>query len=108
MFCPLCQSEFRDGVTECSDCHVSLVLARREAAAASVRLWKGNRQKELDRILSALDGVQIPSHFREIVNYNWQMQILGIPIGPRRSTFEYEVWVFRGDLERARLAARTG
>ena len=81
MFCPLCQSEFRDGFMACSDRHV-------------------------DRILIALDGDQIPSHFREIVNYNWRIEIFGIPIGPRRSTFEYEVWVFRKDLERARLTAR--
>ena len=105
MFCPLCQCEYRDGFMECSDCHVELVPTRAQATAAGVRLWKGDRQKDLDRILVALDGGQIPSHFREIVNYNWRIEILGIPIGPRRSTFEYEVWVFRKDLERARLAA---
>ena len=105
MFCPLCQSEFREGFAECSDCHVELVPSRAQATVAGVRLWKGDRQKDLDRILGALDRDQIPSHFREIVNYNWRIEIFGIPIGPRRSTFEYEVWVFRKDLERARLAA---
>jgi hypothetical protein len=106
MFCPLCQSEFREGFVESSDCHVALVGTLAEASSGSVRLWKGNRQKELDRILSAPDGEQIHSHFREIVNYNWRIEIFGIPIGARRSTFECEVWVFRRDFERARLAAR--
>ena len=90
---------------ECSGCHVELVPTRAQATAAGVRLWKGDWQKDLDRILAALDRDEIPSHFREIVNYNWRIEILGIPIGPRHSTFEYEVWVFRKDLERARLAA---
>jgi hypothetical protein len=106
MFCPLCQSEFREGFTECGECHVALMGTLTEASAARTRLWKGERQKELDRILRALDGAQIPSHFREIVNSNWQMRILGIPIGVRRSTFEYEVWVLRKDFDRARLASR--
>jgi len=106
MFCPLCQCEYRDGFTECNGCHVELVPTRAEATAAGVRLWKGDRQKDFDRILAALDRDQIPSHFREIVNYNWRIEIFGIPIGPQRSTFEYEVWVFRKDLERARLATR--
>jgi hypothetical protein len=108
MYCPLCKAEFRQDFSTCSDCNVELVPTWAEASAASVSLWKGDTQKELDRILGALDGEQIPTHFREIVNYNWRIQILGIPIGPRRSTFEYEVWVFRRDLERARLAARAG
>lgn len=105
MYCPLCMSEFREGFTDCSECHIGLAGTLKEASAARTRLWKGDRQKELDRILSALDGAQIASHFREVVNSNWQMRILGIPIGPQRSTFEYEVWVFRRDFDRARLAS---
>jgi hypothetical protein len=81
MHCPLCKAEFRQDFSTCSDCNVELVPTWAEASAASVSLWKGDTQKELDRILGALDGEQIPTHFREIVNYNWRIQILGIPIG---------------------------
>lgn len=106
MFCPLCRSEFREGFTEYSDCEVALVETFAEASSRSARLWKGDRQSELDRILATLDGAKIPCHYKEIVNANLQMNILGIPIGPQKPTFEYEVWVFRDDLERARLSGR--
>jgi hypothetical protein len=69
MFCPLCQSEFREGFAECSDCQVALVPTSAEASAAGIVLWKGDRQKELDRVLAALDDAKIPSHYKELVNY---------------------------------------
>ena len=102
MFCPLCQSEYRDGFTECADCHVRLVNTRAEAKASSARLWKGDRQNVLDKVLAALDAQGIPSHFHEIVNAGPRATAFGIPLMPRKSTFEYEVWVFRSDLQKAR------
>ncbi len=104
MFCPLCTAEFRDGFTECSDCHVPLVARLDDSSTRRVRLWKGDRQAKLDRILSALDEAGIPCHFEEIVNAITRVRVFGIPIGPQRSTFEYEVWIFGHDLEKARLA----
>jgi hypothetical protein len=105
MFCPLCKAEFRQGFTTCSDCHISLVATQEEANAVAVgRLWIGGSQRTLDRILKALDGQSIPSRFKEIVNVRPQVSVLGIPITPIRSTFEYEVWVFRSDLENGRQA----
>ena len=104
MFCPLCTSEFRDGFTTCRDCHIALVPNVEQARAGRVRLWKGNRQKKLDRILAALDTVQIPSYFKELVNVQPRISIMGIRIGSRRSRFEYEVWILRRDLERAHMA----
>ena len=103
MFCPLCLSEYRDGFTECGDCHIALVAASEEASSGRVRLWKGTRQSKLDRILGELDGANIPCHFKETVDNVPSITLLGIPIGPPRSTFEYEVWIFRKDLDRARL-----
>ena len=104
MFCPLCQSEFRDGITECSDCHVQLVASREQALSSSDLLWRGTRQTTLDRILTELDAQRIPSHFKEIVNTAPQFNFLGTWLTPRKQTFEYEVWVFRSDRERAHAA----
>ena len=37
MFCPVCQLEYRDGFTMCSDCGVRLVSAREQAPSAPAR-----------------------------------------------------------------------
>jgi|SRR5215471_3198050 len=103
-FWPLCQSEYRDGFTECADCHVHLVVSRAEAKASSARPWKGDRQNVLDKVLAALDAQGIPWYFHEIVNAGPQVTAFGIPFTPRKSTFEYEVGVFRSDLEKAPTA----
>ena len=107
MYCPLCEAEYRDGFTTCSDCRVALVGSRAEAHSDRGKLWKGDRQKTLDRILAALDAENIPSHFKELVNPITRARIMGVPIGPQRSTFEYEVWVFRRDLARAEEAVKS-
>lgn len=104
MFCPLCQSEFRDGITECRDCRVLLVGSPEQALSSSELLWKGIWQTSFDRILAALDAESIPSHFKEIMDAPPPVTIFGISLTPRKSTFEYEVWVFRSDRERAQAA----
>jgi hypothetical protein len=112
MFCPLCRAEFRLGFTECSDCHVPLVPTVAEATAASVQLWKGSDEEELDRILAALDAQEILSHYNERVRRASTFTVLGIslsmltgiPLSKSSSMSEYEVWVFGRDLERAKAA----
>jgi len=104
MFCPLCRAEYRDGFAHCSDCHVELESKLDGLRSSRAQLWKGDRQEKLDRILRALDEADVPCHFKAIVNTTPKLNILGIPIGPQRSTFEYEVWIFHHDLERARAA----
>ena len=104
MFCPLCKAEYRAGITQCGDCHVSLVSSAQEARSASVRLWKGDRQHLLDNILAALDAKGIHAHFEEIVNTTPQIKFFGIFLTPKQSTFEYEVWVLNSDIDRAREA----
>ena len=100
----MCQAEYRDGFAECSDCHVALVADKATARAASRRLWKGNKQASLDKVLAVLDDLKIPACFKEIVNATPRVSVLGISIGLNSTTFEYEVWVFRGDLEKAKRA----
>jgi hypothetical protein len=107
MFCPLCQAEFRDGFTRCSDCRVALVASLDDPKSSRARLWKGAQQAKLDRILRALDEQGIPCHFKELVNTTPRMQILGIRLGDQHPTFEYEVWIFRHDLDRARAAIQS-
>lgn len=107
LYCPLCVAEYREGFATCSDCRVTLVATRTEARSRRARLWKGDHWRELDLILRALDANQIPSHYKEIVNAISRIRIVGIPIGPNRSAFEYEVWVFRKDLEKARAAIQS-
>lgn len=105
MFCPLCQAEYRDGVTKCSDCHVDLVSSAEEARSESARLWKGDRQRVLDQVLAALDSQDIPSHFEESVSASPRFSVFGISLTPSKSTFQYEVRVLASDLDRARSAA---
>lgn len=100
MFCPLCQSEYRDGFTECSDCQVSLVATKAEAQAAPARLWKGDSERFMDRLLTALSAQGIPAHYKETVYAGPRISFLWFSY-PKRSTFEYEVWVFRSELQRA-------
>jgi hypothetical protein len=104
MFCPLCHVEYRDGINQCGGCHIALVNSAEEARTASVRLWKGDRQHVLDNILAALDAQSIPSHFEEIVNTTPQNKFIWIFLTPKKSTFEYEVWVLGSDIDRARSA----
>ena len=106
MNCPLCLSEFRDGFTECSDCHVPLVSDPNDTRFARMRFWRGARQSKFDGILRRLDEVGVPCHFKQIINTRPRFSVFGIPIGHQNDTFEYEIWIFRSDLDRARPALK--
>ena len=80
MFCALCQSEFHEGLTECSDCHVCQVETVAEHA--------------------------IPSHYKELLHIAPEINICGHALGSTQPTFEYEVCVLRTDLENAKLAVQ--
>jgi len=106
MYCPLCDAEYRQGFTTCSDCHTELVATLEGAEAARMRFWRGTREEKLARILGALGEGQIPYHYKEIAKGHLNLRILGIPIGGRKPLvqIEYEIWIFRRDLERSRQA----
>ena len=98
MFCPLCQSEYRDGFTACNDCEVDLLDPFKGLQFSSVLLWKGERQTVFNLVLNTLDAQGIPSHPKEIPNLEpreGRWWIGWLPISPK---FEYEVWVLRSDL----------
>jgi len=102
--CPLCLSEFRPGFSTGSDCHAALVPTLENIESDRARLWKGDRQEKLDRILGTLEEQSIPLHSHEIVNHPDYLRMLEIPVGKRKPTIEYQVWIFRSDLARVRKA----
>jgi hypothetical protein len=63
MYCPVCKAEYREGFTECADCHVMLVLRLPEEGAPSAYavLWKGENADFATRLVEQLEGAQISS-----------------------------------------------
>jgi hypothetical protein len=68
MFCPVCKSEYRKGVTQCSDCGVSLVdkLEDTDFSGAGpgdeeelVPIWSGDDPRECAGVKEALDKADI-------------------------------------------------
>ena len=103
MFCPLCQAEYRDSFSQCSDCKLELVETSGEAQSAALQLWKGTRQRTLDLILDTLSAHEIPTHWKEVANDDLQVRFLGSRLRPSIE-LHYEVWVLRSDSARARNA----
>ncbi len=61
MFCPLCRTEYREGFTTCSDCHVALVAqvpADYEPGAFHV-LWKGEDPEFQSLLVDELDSAKV-------------------------------------------------
>ena len=70
MFCPLCRSEYRPGITQCADCHLPLVLSLDSDAVRAHPprlLWIGRYAAEFDRLVGALREADIPAHAQEAV-----------------------------------------
>jgi hypothetical protein len=107
MFCPLCQSEYREGFNSCSDCKIELVTSFKQAQESSVRLWSGPNQRVLDRILEKLDREGILAHYKVPLDaddpgFSWSRLLSG-RFGTRYE-LKYEVWVLRKDVDQARAA----
>ncbi|HKS25489.1 MAG TPA: hypothetical protein VJZ76_22050 [Thermoanaerobaculia bacterium] len=64
MFCPSCETEYREGFTECSDCGVELVWAlhpkRNEATAGLTPILETINAEELGEIVDRLEKAEVP------------------------------------------------
>jgi hypothetical protein len=61
LFCPLCKSEYRPGVTWCKDCNLPLVMTHEEAhGTPTSNLWEGSDQQTFNEITTALEDAAIP------------------------------------------------
>jgi hypothetical protein len=107
MFCPLCKSEFREGFTQCSDCHVPLAATYDEAARTPVDcLWNGDDRRRCHHILDSLIAADIPYHSKESLKkkpWPWISMLLWRFMKPR-PTFEFQIWVLDRDRSRAEAA----
>ena len=105
MFCPLCKAEYRQGFTQCSDCHIALVATLHEAQSVPVEcLWDGSDRAECNRILTGLMNADIPYFSRETVKselWPW-LSLLLVRFMRPKPTYDLKVWVLQRDLDRAR------
>ena len=109
MFCPLCKAEYRDGFTQCSDCHIPLAASKQEADRQTVAsVWKGGDKVAFELVLSALEQAEIPLQFLEHLNFRAAARsslrsiVLGRPNHGHET--EFEVRVLGSDAERALIA----
>jgi len=96
MFCPLCQSEYRAGITHCNDCDVDLVTSFPESPEqipnpAAKLIWQGVDHRRFIEITDALDGEGIP-HTTELPQISILYPSLNLP---------YQIRVLSTDYERA-------
>lgn len=60
MFCPKCRGEFQDGIFQCPDCGVDLVLELVEDLEELVPLFEADNQLDLELVKSILGTADIP------------------------------------------------
>ncbi len=103
MFCPLCKSEYREGVTTCATCEAALVASLdtpEVRANPPILLWTGKDETQFAAVASALKDARIPAlvyeHPRAALGNRWRP--------------ESQIRVLQSDLKRALqiAAAATG
>ena len=61
MFCPDCETEYREGITECSDCGVALVEELHEPVPSRLVMLKITRSGDLlAALLEVLEKASVP------------------------------------------------
>jgi hypothetical protein len=97
MFCPLCRTEYREGFTTCSDCHLALVaeLPKWNAPEAYAVLWNGENTVFGDRLLEQVEkaGIGAFSVPLEVLHRN-SINLFGLRKGPQ---FGFAVCVVSAD-----------
>jgi hypothetical protein len=102
MFCPLCKAEYQQGFSTCCDCTIPLVATEDEARHIEVnQLWQGRERHEFDAVIAAIKDAGIPFQAKETLRPRLKFPFFGIPIA-LRSSFQYEILVFRSDLVKAK------
>jgi hypothetical protein len=108
MFCPQCKTEFRNGITRCSDCDIELVDAEPKAPSDDsppegnlLLLWSGDNLALHASLLEELKAAGIPYFSRPVGNYSLRafpnrFPVSGVPL------FGFEVSVLSSDSQRAK------
>src|SRR5712692_3092122 len=107
MICPVCKAEYRRGVTQCSDCGVSLVdtlepsavelhLQDQKDEGALVRVWSSDDPREFASVKAALEKAEIAYTDKSAAAY-----FIFRSMRPKM-----EIRVAETDLERAREIIR--
>ncbi len=110
MFCPLCQSEYQEGFSTCSDCGIPLVSSVEQARETpTAKLWSGDSEPALNQVFGVLKDAGIPCNIRsqpKPYQTLWQMAKatfwLRFGAHPKSGVgVHWEVWVLEKDSSRA-------
>jgi hypothetical protein len=94
MFCPLCQSEYREGITRCSDCKVDLVTSiptsPEPISDPEARIiWEGVDHRRFSEIIGILDTEKIP-HTTELPQFSILYPSQNAPLQIRVLSTDYD------------------
>ncbi len=95
-YCPECKEEFREEITQCSECNVALVEALEEEAVVEMddlaRLCTVQQEEDAHIIRGYLENVGIPC----------QLENESFHAYPATALTKVLLWIRKSDLERAK------
>ena len=104
MYCPLCKAEYRDGFTECSDCHIALVPTQEQANQFTTGQLCTDDGAVLNALLNSLADENIAFRSREVLRsspWPWLSFLFWRYAKPKPAS-EFRVDVFEKDWPRAK------